>query len=111
MGPFSSHKRVSEKPTPSFVAMVCASRQIHSPFGRRSSVTVRSALMKVKRLKSTACATPLPESAAITVRTKGEGFSPGSSGSFILIHAATGLVPSEPRAKRPSIEVWYPTGT
>ena len=45
-----------------------ASRQIHSPSGRRKRLMVRSQLMKRYLLKSNDALIPLPESAATATR-------------------------------------------
>ena len=47
---------------------VTASRQTHSPSGGRSRCTLRSVLMKMKRLQSSGALTPLPPSAATSTR-------------------------------------------
>jgi len=49
---------------------------------------------------------PLPESAAISTRSSGEGEAPGRSGTRCRIHAAARPLPNSPRARRVSIAVW-----
>ena len=63
--------------------------------------------MKRKRFQSSVALTPLPESAATSTRSRGDGSSPATSGTRIRIQATAGPGSANPpRTNRYSMAVW-----
>ena len=62
----------------------------HSPTGSRCSVTVRSALMNVSRVRSMPDPTPLPKSATAATRCNGNVSWPAITGTRSRNHTAAG---------------------